>query len=237
MAIQTQSRTNPWSILCQSRSTHLQSSANLLAIWINPFPIRQSINSIQWQSGPTQFQSSVNLGQSSANPPPIRHQSVGHLGQSIANPRPIKYQSSVNSGHSTNQMPILDLSAKFWSVANPPIQCQIYIKLPIHRQSTNPITIRQSFTNQPIHHQPNSNPWSICQSDTNPRLNCQFITNLPIHYQSANPLPICQSITNITIHYQSYLGQSNVNSMPIHNQYIWPLYSYTGNKCIIWVPH
>ena len=46
MAIQTQSRTNPWSILCQSRSTHLQPSANLLAIWINPFPIRQSINSI-----------------------------------------------------------------------------------------------------------------------------------------------------------------------------------------------
>ena len=46
MAIQTQSRTNPLSILCQSRSTHLQSSANLLAIWINPFPIRQSINSI-----------------------------------------------------------------------------------------------------------------------------------------------------------------------------------------------
>ena len=77
-------KTNPSSILCQSKSTQL--SANLSAIWVNPFPIRQSINPIQYQTvtGP---------GQSSANPPPIRYQSGGHPSQSIANPVPFQCQS------------------------------------------------------------------------------------------------------------------------------------------------
>ena len=162
-------RTNPLSILCQSRSTHLQSSANLLAIWINPFPIRQSINSIQWQSGPTQFQSSVNLGQSSANPPPIRHQSGGHLGQSIANPVPFQCQSN------TNPVSILD---------NPLIKCQFWTYLP----NSDPLPIRQFNANSiPILYQV-AYPSPIHKSNTNP----------PIHYQSANPSPTkFQSLVNL----------------------------------------
>jgi hypothetical protein len=67
---------------------------------------------------------------------------------------------------------------------------------------TNPPFQCRSWTNPPIHHQPD-NPSPICQSITNPPFQCQSITDPPIHQQSINPSPIRQSITNPPIHHQS----------------------------------
>ena len=85
-------KTNPSSILCQSKSTQL--SANLSAIWVNPFPIPVPVNPV-----PIHPRSGTNLAAIPVNPSPIQF----HFS---ANPRPIKYQYSVNSRKSTNPMPI-----------------------------------------------------------------------------------------------------------------------------------
>ena len=127
LPIESQCSSNPLSIHVNTNPHCCQSSVNLLPIPVNPPPMRHKSS----QSTNLTFQCLF------VTDPPIKFANLFHFSQSIAdpmpiqflfsaNPKPIKYQSSVNSGQSTNQMPILDLSAKFWSVANPPIQYQFY---------------------------------------------------------------------------------------------------------------
>ena len=163
MAIQTQSRTNPLSILCQSRSTHLQSSANLLANWTNPFPIHQ-FNPLPIRANPVpiicQFRSIQ--CQSTTDPVPIWWPSGSSHCQSITN-MPIHYQYA-------NSLPIRQ------SITNPPIKCQSVVNLPIHHQSAKSLPIRQS----------NTNLWPICQSITNSPISDQSTNLRPIHLSYAN---------------------------------------------------
>ena len=142
MAIQTQSRTNPWSILCQSRSTHLQSSANLLANWTNPFPIHQFNPLPIW-----------------ANPVPIICQSRSIQCQSTPDPASIWWPSgSIHCQSSSISVPILGQSNTnpVSILDNPPIKCQSWTYLP----NSDPWPIRQF----------NAKSISNCLSIANPQI-------------------------------------------------------------------